>query len=120
VRKVVVLHANHANELDAATVAALERLKALGVPLLNQSVLLRGVNDSVAALRALSEALFEAGVMPYYLHMLDRVRGTAHFRVSESAAAALVREAAAALPGYLVPRLVREDAGAAAKTPVWA
>ena len=120
VKKVVVLHVNHANELDADTAAAIARLKALGVPLLNQSVLLRGVNDTAAALRALSEALFEAGVMPYYLHMLDRVRGTAHFRVPEAEAVELVRAAAAALPGYLVPRLVREDAGAASKTPVWA
>jgi EF-P beta-lysylation protein EpmB len=116
IKRVVVLHVNHARELDAATRAAIGRLRETGVPLLNQSVLMRGVNDSAAALAGLSTALFEAGAMPYYLHMLDRVRGTAHFRVAEDEALALVREVSARLPGYLVPRLVREDPGAPAKT----
>ena len=117
-RKVLVVHANHARELDAEVAAALARLRAAGVTLLNQSVLLRGVNDSSATLAQLSERLFDCGVMPYYLHMLDPVRGTSHFDVPESTARDLVRAAAAQLPGYLVPRLVRETAGAPSKTPL--
>lgn len=115
-RKLMVLHVNHAAELDGEVAAALQRLRAAGVPLLNQSVLLRGVNDSAEALAALSERLFECGVMPYYLHMLDPVRGAAHFEVPEAEARALHRALAARLPGYLVPRLVREEAGAPSKT----
>ena len=115
-RKVVVVHANHANELDAAVEAALRRLARAGATLLNQSVLLAGVNDDADALVTLSKRLFDCGVLPYYLHMLDRVRGAAHFDVPAETARALVRAAAARLPGYLVPRLVREDAGAASKT----
>lgn len=117
-QKVVVIHANHASEIDDAVRGALARLRAAGVTLLNQSVLLRGVNDSADALVALSEALFNAGVMPYYLHMLDRVRGAAHFDVPDRTARALLRDAAARLPGYLVPRLVREEPGAPSKTPL--
>lgn len=114
-KPVMVLHANHAREFDTSVDAALARLRATGVCLLNQSVLLRGVNDSVAALRALSERLFRAGVLPYYLHLLDRVQGAAHFEVAEAQARVLLLELAAQLPGYLLPRLVREQAGAAAK-----
>jgi EF-P beta-lysylation protein EpmB len=117
-RTVFVLHANHANEIDDTVRHACEQLRASGVTLLNQSVLLKGVNDSVDALKDLSMALFEAGVMPYYLHLLDRVRGTAHFEVDEPAAQCLVGELAAVMPGYLVPRLVREVAGAPAKVHV--
>jgi len=115
---VVVLHANHANELDTSVAAACEKLREAGVTLLNQSVLLRAVNDDVDALQALSERLFECGVLPYYLHQLDRVQGTAHFEVADTRALALVDELAARLPGYLVPRLVREVVGAPAKTPL--
>jgi L-lysine 2,3-aminomutase len=115
-QKVVVVHANHANELDAAVAGALGRLAWAGATLLNQSVLLRGVNDNADALVALATRLFECGVLPYYLHMLDRVRGAAHFEVPDAEARALLRAAAARLPGYLVPRLVREEAGAASKT----
>jgi EF-P beta-lysylation protein EpmB len=114
----VVIHANHANELDTTVRAALARLKDCGATLLNQSVLLRGVNDSADALADLSEALFDAGVLPYYLHRLDRVQGAAHFEVADARAVALVEALRARLPGYLVPRLVREDAGAPTKTPV--
>ncbi|MBI2382971.1 MAG: EF-P beta-lysylation protein EpmB [Gammaproteobacteria bacterium] len=117
-QKVVVLHANHAQELDETVAAAVARLRGLGLTLLNQSVLLRGVNDSAAALHDLSERLFALGVLPYYLHLLDRVQGAAHFEVDESRAQPLMRELAARLPGYLVPRLVREDTGAPAKTVV--
>jgi EF-P beta-lysylation protein EpmB len=115
---VVVLHANHASEFDAAVDAACARLKAAGATLLNQAVLLAGINDSTDAQARLSERLFAAGVLPYYLHVLDRVAGTAHFDVDDSRAQGLMRELAAQLPGYLVPRLVREIAGEPAKTPL--
>lgn len=114
----VVLHANHANEFDAAVDAALGRLRAAGATLLNQAVLLRGVNDSVDALADLSERGFRAGVLPYYLHQLDRVQGAAHFEVDDGRARALHRELAARLSGYLVPRLVREVAGDPGKRPL--
>lgn len=112
---VMVVHANHGNELDADVMAALARLRSSGVTVLNQSVLLNGVNDSVSVLAELSERLFDAGVLPYYLHQLDRVSGTAHFEVGDELALALHDQLSAMLPGYLVPRLVREVAGAAAK-----
>ena len=114
-QKVVVLHANHAQELDADVAAACARLRDAGATLLNQSVLLRGVNDDVAALAALSERLFAIGVLPYYLHQLDRVAGAAHFEVPDREALALHSALGARLPGYLLPRLVREVAGAPAK-----
>lgn len=104
----VVVHANHANEIDASVKTALAGLKTSGAELLNQSVLLRGVNDSTEALMALSEKLFEAGVLPYYLHMLDKAQGAAHFEVEEVVARRLMAELNRQLPGYLVPRLVRE------------
>jgi EF-P beta-lysylation protein EpmB len=114
----VVLHANHANEFDESVDAALARLRGAGATLLNQAVLLRGVNDSVAALAALSERGFSAGMLPYYLHQLDRVQGAAHFEVPDERARALHRELAARLSGYLVPRLVREVAGDPGKRPL--
>lgn len=114
---VVVIHANHANELDASVDQALGRLRQAGATVLNQAVLLRGVNDSVPALAELSERLFEAGVLPYYLHLLDRVAGSAHFEVPADEARQLHQALSARLPGYLVPRLVREVAGAPAKLP---
>ncbi|TAL84286.1 MAG: EF-P beta-lysylation protein EpmB [Rhodanobacter sp.] len=117
-QKVVVLHANHANEFDADVDAACRRLRAAGVTLLNQSVLLRGVNDNVATLAALSERMFAAGVLPYYLHQLDRVQGAAHFEVSDTVALALSEALRAQLPGYLVPKLVREVGGDASKRPL--
>lgn len=114
---VVVIHANHANEIDEDVGQAMERLRAVGVTLLNQSVLLRGVNDSADALANLSLRLFGAGVLPYYLHALDPVAGAAHFAVPESKMSELMIDLGARLPGYLVPRLVREIPGANAKTP---
>lgn len=116
---VLVLHANHAAEIDAAVVAACRRLRAAGVHLLNQAVLLRGVNDSVAAQVSLAETLFDAGVLPYYLHQLDRVAGAAHFAVSDADATAIWWQLHARLPGYLLPRLVREEPREAGKTPLW-
>ena len=117
-QKVVVLHANHPNELDAAVASACARLRASGASLLNQAVLLRGVNDDAATLADLSERLMAAGVLPYYLHQLDRVRGAAHFEVDDLRARTLVEDLRQRLPGYLVPRLVREVAGERAKTPL--
>lgn len=114
----VVLHANHANEFDASVDAAMARLRASGATLLNQAVLLRGVNDSVEALAALSERGYAAGVLPYYLHQLDRVQGSAHFEISDDAARALHRALAARISGYLVPKLVREVAGDCGKRPL--
>lgn len=114
--KVLVLHANHAQELDDSVAAALLPLRRAGVTLLNQSVLLAGVNDSLEALRELSQRLLACGVVPYYLHLLDRVAGSAHFEVSQDRATALLRELHRCLPGYLVPRLAREEPGLPAKT----
>jgi EF-P beta-lysylation protein EpmB len=115
-QKVVVVHANHANEIDDAVRAAIASLRAADTTVLNQTVLLRGINDRVADLVALSEALFEAGALPYYLHLLDRVAGAAHFDTPVASAQRLVADVATHLPGYLVPRLVREEPGAPAKT----
>lgn len=116
--RVVVIHANHANELDGAVAEACRRLRETGAILLNQAVLLRGVNDDVDALATLSERLLACGVLPYYLHQLDRVAGTAHFEVDDERARALHAALHARLSGYLVPRLVREVAGADGKTPL--
>lgn len=112
----VVVHANHAQELGAAVQQALARLKQSGAVLLNQSVLLRGVNDSLDAQKALAERLFECGVLPYYLHLLDRVQGAAHYEVDEATGKALLRQLSGHLPGFLIPRLVREEAGKPSKT----
>lgn len=117
-QKVMVLHTNHANEIDQAVMDACTRLKAAGVTLLNQSVLLRGVNDCVETLATLSERLFEAGVLPYYLHVLDPVQGAAHFDVPDDEARSLVTQLREYLPGFLMPRLVREVPGEASKTPL--
>lgn len=111
-QKVLVLHVNHAQELDAEVAKACTALQQAGVTLLNQSVLLRQVNDDVEALAKLSEGLLEIKVLPYYLHVMDRVRGSSHFEIEETRAQALMRGLAARLPGYLVPRLVREIPGA--------
>ena len=108
---VVVIHANHAQELDASVADALSKLKRSGVTLLNQAVLLRNVNDSLAAQIALSERLIELGVLPYYLHQLDRVSGSAHFEVPLAVGLKLVEQMREQLPGYLVPRYVQEVAG---------
>lgn len=117
-QKVVVLHANHPQEIDPAVADACAALRAAGATVLNQAVLLRAVNDDADVLAALSERLFEAGVLPYYLHQLDRVAGAAHFEVPDDAALALVDALRTRLPGYLVPRLVREVAGAPSKLPL--
>ena len=115
-RKVLVLHSNHPAELDAEVDAALAALADAGVTLLNQAVLLRGVNDDADTLAALSERLHGAGVLPYYLHLLDRVQGAAHFDVPHATGESLIDALRARLPGYLVPRLVLEVPGASGKT----
>ena len=116
---VVVVHANHANEFDLDVARALSRVRDAGATILNQAVLLAGVNDSVSALARLMEAGFEAGALPYYLHLLDRVSGSAHFEVDRGRAVALIEALRERLPGYLVPRLVEERAGAPFKLPVF-
>jgi EF-P beta-lysylation protein EpmB len=113
--RIVVVHANHASEIDESVLAAFARLRATGATVLNQSVLLRGINDDVDTLKTLSERLFEGGVLPYYLHQLDRVQGAAHFEVDDARALDLIGRLTARLPGYLVPKLVREVAGEASK-----
>lgn len=115
---VMVIHANHPAELSPDVVAACRRLRDAGVTVFNQSVLLQGVNDAVEVLVALSESLFRAGVVPYYLHVLDHVAGAGHFLIDDERACALHAGVAARLPGYLVPRLVREEPGQAGKTPL--
>ena len=113
---VMVIHTNHTNELDQKSAEALQKLANVGCQLLNQAVLLKGINDSDTALIALSERLFELNVMPYYLHLLDRVKGASHFEVSEQNGIDLVNAIRKKLPGYLVPRLAREQQGEASKT----
>ena len=104
--------------LSKQVVKACQDLAGTGATLLNQSVLLAGINDSVEALSDLSEALMAAGVLPYYLHVLDRVSGASHFDVQERVACDLIDQLVARLPGYLVPKLVREVPGMSSKTPV--
>lgn len=113
---VIVVHANHAHEIDAQVDVAMRQLKQSGAMLLNQSVLLRGVNDNEEALVALSEALARVGVLPYYLNLLDRVRGAAHFEVDEATGLRLIKALRDRLPGYLVPRLVADRPGKKSKT----
>ncbi|MCV2883579.1 EF-P beta-lysylation protein EpmB [Aestuariibacter sp. AA17] len=117
-QNIMVLHINHANEIDSALIDKLLLLKQAGVTLLNQAVLLKGVNDSAESQIALSEALFAAGVLPYYLHVLDKVKGAAHFDVSDQHARDIMREMIKRQPGYLVPKLVREIADQPGKTPL--
>jgi EF-P beta-lysylation protein EpmB len=117
-KTVLVVHANHANELDAGVERALAALKPVLTALLNQSVLLRGVNDDAATLARLSERLFDCGALPYYLHLLDHVTGAAHFDVDDAVGKRLIAELRSRLPGYLVPRLVRETPGELSKTVV--
>lgn len=114
----LVNHINHAREIDDAFRTAMSLLRQAGVTLLNQSVLLRGVNDNARTLADLSNALFDAGVMPYYLHVLDKVQGAAHFMVSDDEARQIVRELLTLVSGYMVPRLAREIGGEPSKTPL--
>lgn len=113
---VMVLHANHPQELDNEVAACVSKLKTVATAVLNQSVLLKNVNDHPQTLARLSQTLFKMGVLPYYLHLLDRVKGARHFWLDDDAALSLHRQLQDALPGYLVPKLVRETPHAAAKT----
>jgi EF-P beta-lysylation protein EpmB len=114
--KVMVLHCNHAQEIDAEVEQVCHKLKAAGCHLLNQSVLLKGINDEVDVLESLSKKLFDCGVLPYYLHLLDKVTGTQHFDLPEADARALFQALQKRLPGYLLPKLVREEPGKRSKT----
>lgn len=113
---ILVIHANHPNELDDTVKESLLRAKAAGITLLNQSVLLRGINDTPSTLITLSEKLFDAGVLPYYLHIMDKVRGAQHFDTDKSSAISLHEAIKANLPGFLVPKLVQEIPGQPNKT----
>ncbi len=117
-RVTVVLHANHAQELDQQVARACEQLRRAGAVLLNQAVLLRGVNDTVQAQEALCRRLVDCGVLPYYLHQLDRVQGAAHFEVPPEQGRRLIEELRCRLPGFAVPRYVREEPGAEFKRPL--
>jgi len=111
-----VVHANHARELDVDVLAALKTIQRLGIPVLNQSVLLRGVNDNVEVMSELCSTLVDNGIMPYYIHQLDKVQGAAHFEVDMNFGKQLVAQLAERLPGYAVPRYVQEIAGMPSKT----
>lgn len=115
---VLVVHCNHPNELSEQTLALMQTYRQAGMTLLNQSVLLKGVNDRAETLVALSKALFQQGILPYYCHLLDRVAGSAHFEVTLNRAQEIMQQVRTELPGYLVPQLVQEIAGEPYKTPV--
>lgn len=113
---VFVVHCNHANELNDEVKSACENIKNRGIALLNQSVLLKGINDNAQQLHELSEKLFSFGVLPYYLHLLDKAQGTGHFEVPKAEAIILMQQLQKTLPGYLVPKLAQENAGETSKT----
>ncbi|UTZ26813.1 EF-P beta-lysylation protein EpmB [Vibrio campbellii] len=115
---VLVTHINHANEINAEFAAQMAKLKQAGVTLLNQAVLLKDVNNSIEAQVALNEALFDAGILPYYLHVLDKVQGAAHYFVSDEEAKTIMRGVITQVSGYLVPKLTREIGGRPSKTPL--
>jgi EF-P beta-lysylation protein EpmB len=117
-QKIMVLHINHAHEVSDALKQRCTALKRLGVTIFNQAVLLKGINDTPDKQIALNEAVFDAGILPYYLHMLDKVKGAAHFDVSDQDAVNIMAEIIKRQPGYLVPKLVREIAGQPGKTPI--
>ena len=114
-KTVLVVHSNHANEINEAVSSSMQKLASSGTHLLNQSVVLKGVNDNVRQLEELSRSLFRCGVLPYYLNLLDPVEGSAHFNVDAKHAEQLIAELRHRLPGYLVPRLVREVPGELSK-----
>ncbi len=115
---ILVTHINHAQEINQELSDALSKLKRVGVTLLNQGVMLKGVNDSVDAQVQLSEALFDSGVLPYYIHVLDKVQGAAHFFISDQQAKAIMAGVIERVSGYLVPKLTREIGGRNSKTPL--
>lgn len=111
-----IVHINHPNELDADILGSLKKIQCLGIPVLNQAVLLKGVNDDKTTLLNLCEALVNAGILPYYLNSLDRVQGSGHFELTENYGLELIRYVQENLSGYGVPRLIREEAGKPSKT----
>jgi EF-P beta-lysylation protein EpmB len=115
-KSTLVLHINHANEIDETLRQGVDRLKKSGITVLNQSVLLKGINDNSDQLISLSEKLFDAGIMPYYLHILDPVQGASHFDVSMDRAVEIFCQIQTELPGFLVPKLVQERAGERSKS----
>jgi EF-P beta-lysylation protein EpmB len=114
----IVLHINHGNEIDSDFINALEPLRVARIPLFNQSVLLKHINDNAETLITLSEKMYDIGIIPYYLHLFDTVQGAAHFNIDEKRAVNIAKEMMASLPGFLMPKLVREIAGKANKTPI--
>ncbi len=108
---ILVSHFNHSNEINQEVIDSIKRLRETGITLLNQSVLLKGINDNAFVLAKLSQSLFENGILPYYLHLLDRTQGTQHFEVSDENAKMIYHDLSCKLPGYLVPKLVREEQG---------
>ena len=113
---IFVVHINHPRELDEDVTASLKKIQKLGIPVLNQAVLLKGVNDNLLTLKTLFESLVNIGVLPYYLHQLDRVQGAAHFEVDEKIGLSLLEELRTCLPGYAIPQYVREIAGEPSKS----
>jgi L-lysine 2,3-aminomutase len=117
-KPIVVLHINHANEIDSAVSESIKRLQSCGIKVLNQTVLLHGINDSAGCLAELSEKLFDCDVMPYYLHLFDPVAGASHFDIDEDRAKKIYADLQAILPGFLVPKLVREIPNKKSKTTI--
>ena len=117
-QSIMVMHCNHPNEIDSNVANAMQRLKQANITLLNQSVLLKDINDSASTLIELNNKLFNLGALPYYLHLLDKVQGAAHFKVTKKTARLLIKELLRKLPGYLVPKLVVEQANTAHKIPL--
>ncbi len=115
---IVVIHVNHPRELDTEVVASLKKIQRLGIPVLNQAVLLQGVNDNLSTLKMLFETLIDHGILPYYLHQLDRIQGGAHFEVSEKVGIDLINQLRNCLPGYAIPRYVRATPGEPSKIPL--
>ncbi len=116
VQLLFVIHVNHPHELDKDIFCSLKKLQTLGIPILNQSVLLKGVNDTIETQKQLSECLVNHGIMPYYLHQLDQVQGASHFKVEQSQGQNLIKELSTVLSGYAVPKYVKEIPGASSKT----
>lgn len=115
-QSVIVTHINHPNEIDAVFYTAMQKLKAAQVTLLNQSVLLKGINDNAQTLKVLSDKLFQTGILPYYLHLLDKVQGASHFLIEDEQAMRIYKTLQSLTSGYLVPKLAREIAGEPNKT----
>lgn len=113
---IFTVHINHPKELDKEVIDRLKKIQKLGIPVLNQAVLLKGVNDNLLTLKSLFETLINAGIIPYYLHQLDQVQGSAHFKVDEEIGLYLLEQLRASLPGYAIPQYVREIAGRPSKT----